>query len=79
MTEAEMLEELRRLQEKLQEGPDNAFTTREWGNLLGLGEKAVRDRLRMADRAGRLERVRVYREDLRGTRYPVIAYRVKVD
>lgn len=79
MTESEMMEELGKLWERVQTGPEDAFTTQELCDSLGMTDKAVRQRLRLADRFGRLERVRVYRENLRGIRHPTVAYRIKVD
>jgi len=76
MTENEMIAELERIQEIVRQGPDDALTTREWMSATGLGEKTIRNRLHVAKDLGRLERVTVFREDLRGQTYPVVAYRL---
>lgn len=75
MTEAEQLALLEEVFAKV-EGPEDAFTTDEWGEMLGLGEEATRKRLRSAKKANRLERIEVVREALDGRRGTVPAYRL---
>jgi hypothetical protein len=79
MTEADMIAELEKLQIAMRQGPEGALTTREWCEKLNVTEKAMRDKLKLVQQMGRLERIRVYREDLRGAMQPVTAYQIKVD
>jgi uncharacterized membrane protein len=75
MTEQEQLALLEEVFAKV-EGPEDAFTTDEWGEMLGLGLEATRKRLRSAKKANRLERIEVVREALDGRRASVPAYRL---
>jgi Lon protease-like protein len=75
MTEQEQLALLEEVFAKV-EGPEDAFTTDEWCEMLGLGREATRKRLRSAKKANRLERIEVMREALDGRRASVPAYRL---
>tara|TARA_R100001530_G_scaffold21080_2_gene17470 strand:- start:128 stop:400 length:273 start_codon:yes stop_codon:yes gene_type:complete len=75
MTTEEMLLEL----EKVLTGadaPDDAVTTGELADLLGVGDAAVRKRLKKLSKTGRVVPVRVHRESLTGTSRLVWAYRI---
>ena len=77
MTEAELIRELETLYQQAGAGPDDAFTVEELGDIMDLGEKAVRRRLRRVKQAGRLEAMFVMREALNGTVVRVPAYRLR--
>lgn len=59
------------------QGPDDALTTYELCQVLGLAENATRKRIRLLTEAGRLEAVRVQRVSMNGVTQPVSAYRLK--
>lgn len=56
--------------------PEGAYTTQELGEALGLGEEAVRRRLKALKRAGRLEVLTVRRENINGVMDHRPAYRI---
>jgi DNA-binding Lrp family transcriptional regulator len=58
------------------EDPDGFHTTPEYAEMLGLGDGAVRKRLKKLERDGRLERGRKLVECLSGHRQTVTAYRI---
>lgn len=74
MTESELMEELEAIYR--QQGPEDALTTDELSHVLGVGHAAVRRRLRAVKKAGRLQAVRVQRENLAGQPHTVTAYRI---
>ena len=75
MTEADLIAELQAAIENV-EAPDDAFTTGELADLLGVGEAAVRKRLKRISKTGRLVPVRIMRESLTGNLCKVWGYRI---
>jgi len=75
MTEADLIAELQAAIENV-EAPDDAFTTGELADLLGVGEAAVRKRLKRISKTGRLVPVRIMRESLTGNLRKVWGYRI---
>ena len=75
MTEADLIAELQAVIENV-EAPDDAFTTGELADLLGVGEAAVRKRLKRISKTGRLVPVRIMRESLTGNLRKVWGYRI---
>lgn len=75
MTASELVEELERLYSESQD-PEGYLTTTELADLLGIGVKGVRSRLRAAQRQGRLEVTHVRRAALNGQGYLCPAYRL---
>ncbi len=74
MVESEFIAELEAALQA-QENPADAFTTREWCAMLGLGHEAVRKRLRKLQDMDRLETVQKLTRVLGGTK-SVNAYRI---
>lgn len=76
MTTEEMIAELE-IALAASENPDGFYSTREYGDLLGLGADAVRRRLRVLQNLGRLEHRRVRRpNDLGGGSSVKDCYRI---
>jgi len=75
MTEAELLAAIETALSTT-ESPEGAMTMQELMAASGANEKAMRTRLRALKNAGRLEVVRVGRENLAGYVTPVPAYRL---
>ena len=75
MTAEEMLLELEKALTQA-DTPDDAATTGELAELLGVGDAAIRKRLKKLSKTGRVVPVRVYRESLTGTSRLVWAYRI---
>ena len=75
MTEADLIAELQAAIENV-EAPDDAFTTGELADLLGVGEAAVRKRLKRISKTGRLVPVQIMRESLTGNLRKVWGYRI---
>tara|TARA_R110000796_G_scaffold160399_1_gene277235 strand:- start:243 stop:524 length:282 start_codon:yes stop_codon:yes gene_type:complete len=76
MTAAQMIEELGSVFADA-EDPEGYYTTDEWCKAIGLEVSAMRRRLKRAKDAGRLDRMEVKRETIRGHMTKVSAYRVK--
>ena len=74
MTESELIEEL--YQALNGTGPDDAFTTAELGEHLGLAEAATRKRIRAAAKLGRIVPVKIKRENVWGQMQSVKGYRL---
>ncbi len=74
MTEDEILHELEAM--RLFDGPEDAYTTDELCDMLGLEAQAVRRRLKVAKKAGRLEVVDIQRERLDGLPSRTRGYRI---
>lgn len=74
MTVEEIIAELQAV--LLDPGPDDAYTMEEWAAHFGLAIDATRKRIKVLARAGRIERVKVPREDVWGSPYMAKAYRV---
>lgn len=77
MTGEELIAELEALYSANCAGPDDVFTVTELADLMGLGEKSIRRRLRQAKKLGRLDVIMVVRENLNGVAVPVPAYRLR--
>jgi predicted ArsR family transcriptional regulator len=75
MTEADLIAELQAAIENV-ESPDDAFTTGELAELLGVGDAAIRKRLKKLNKTGRLMPVRIMRNSLTGTLRRVWGYRI---
>ena len=75
MTEADLIAELQAAIENV-ESPDDAFTTGELAELLGVGDAAIRKRLKKLNKTGRLIPVRIMRNSLTGTLRRVWGYRI---
>ena len=75
MSESELLAELQAAVDNV-ESPDDAFTTGELADLLGVGEAAVRKRLKQFAKTGRLMPLRIMRESLTGNLRKVWGYRI---
>jgi len=75
MTEAEIIEELQAAIDNV-DSPDDAFTTGEVADLLGIGDAAVRKRLKQFAKTGRLSPVRIMRRSLTGNLRKVWGYRI---
>lgn len=75
LTTAEILAELEAAAKHV-ETPDDAFTIDELHDTTGWGRVQIRNRLKLAKKAGRLAVVRVQRENLMGNLQPVPAYRI---
>ncbi len=78
MTTEEMLLELEKVLTKA-DTPDDAVTTGELADLLGVGDAAVRKRLKKLSKTGRVVPVRVHRKSLTGTSRLVWAYQILPD
>ena len=76
MTAEELLSELESVLAEAGRGPDDAYTREELEEILGLGESAVRRRLRAMKKAGRLQIVTVVRENVAGEPSRRPAYRI---
>jgi hypothetical protein len=76
MTQASLLDALREAFAQ-PSGPDDARTTWELQKTMGLGDKAVRKRIRLAVEAGQIESVTVTRTSVHGKPVQVAAYRLK--
>lgn len=76
MTQAALLDALRQAFAQ-PSGPDDARTTWELQKTMGLGDKAVRMRIRLAVEAGQIEGVMVTRQSIHGKPTQVPAYRIK--
>lgn len=74
ITQAEILDAIRDAVQTA-DVPD-AFTMRELQDATGWGEKQARAKMRVAKLAGRVDVVRVERENLQGRMMPVLAYRL---
>lgn len=70
-----VLAELRSAVER-QEKPDGYFTTKEYMEMLGLGEKAVRRRLQAIADAGRLDAIDIHITGMGGRKHVSHAYRI---
>lgn len=75
LTTAEILAELEAAAKHV-ETPDDAFTIEELRDATGWGGVQIRNRLKLAKKAGRLAVVKVKRENLMGNMQPVPAYRI---
>ena len=75
MTEADLIAELQAAIENVG-SPDDAFTTGELAELLGVGDAAIRKRLKKLNKTGRLMPVRIMRNSLTGTLRRVWGYRI---
>ena len=74
MTQEEIFEELQKALDSA-DSPDDAFTTGELSEVLGIGEAAVRRRLRKLTASGRIQPIRIKRMSLTGTMRKVWGYR----
>lgn len=74
ITEVELLEELRAALGN--DGPEDAYTIREWAERLGVGHDTCRERLRPLVMAGQMEAVQIRRPRLDGIMQRVSAYRI---
>jgi len=72
MTFEEALEQLREAYKE----PDDAYTTEELADSLGVCNRTVQNRLKLLKKNGRLEVVKVKRESLGGYDTTVRAYRI---
>ena len=75
MTEADLIAELQTAIDNT-ESPDDAFTTGELSELLGVGDAAIRKRLKQFSKTGRLLPVRIMRTSLTGKLRKVWGYRI---
>lgn len=75
MTEAALIAELQAAIENV-ESPDDAFTTGELADLLGVGNAAIRKRLKKLKKTGRLLPVQIMRKSLTGDLRKVWGYRI---
>lgn len=75
MTEADLIAELQAAMESV-ESQDDAFTTGELADLLGVGDAAIRKRLKQFNKTGRLMPVRIMRKSLTGNLRKVWGYRI---
>jgi hypothetical protein len=75
MTEADLIAELQTAIDNT-ESPDDAFTTGELSELLGVGDAAIRKRLKQFSKTGRLLPVRIMRKSLTGNLRKVWGYRI---
>ena len=75
MSESELIAELQTAIDNV-EFPDDAFTTVELSELLGVGEAAVRKRLKQFAKTGRLVPVQIMRKSLTGNLRKVWGYRI---
>ena len=75
LTEADLLAELQSAIDGA-ETSDDAFTTHELADLLGIGDAAVRLRLRRLAKTGRLVPVKIMRKSLTGNLRRVWGYRI---
>ena len=75
MTEADLIAELQAAIENVG-SPDDAFTTGELAELLGVGDAAIRKRLKQFSKTGRLLPVRIMRKSLTGDLRKVWGYRI---
>ena len=75
MTEADLIAELQAAIENV-ESPDDAFTTGELADLLGVGNAAIRKRLKKLKKTGRLLPVQIMRKSLTGDLRKVWGYRI---
>lgn len=75
MTESELLAEIEALLATDDE-PEDARTTSEWAEFMGMGEAAARRRLKVAQKAGRLEIVKVRRNRFDGVSFATTAFRI---
>ena len=75
MTEADLIAELQAAIENV-ESPDDAFTTTELADLLGVGNAAIRKRLKKLKKTGRLLPVQIMRKSLTGELRKVWGYRI---
>ena len=65
MTIEEAIHELQAIVEKTA-NPDGYYTTRQFSQMMGTSHKTAQERLRLVMEAGRLERVRIKVQGLRG-------------
>jgi hypothetical protein len=75
MTAEEMIAALEEIVGK-QDDPTGFYTVEEWSEMLGLGETATQKRLKAAQRAGRLEVVKVKRPSIDGRLMLSYGYRI---
>ena len=75
MPEADLIAELQAAIENVG-SPDDAFTTGELAELLGVGDAAIRKRLKQFSKTGRLLPVRIMRKSLTGDLRKVWGYRI---
>ena len=75
MSESELIAELQTAIDNV-ELPDDAFTTGELADLLGVGDAAIRKRLKQFSKTGRLLPVRIMRKSLTGNLRKVWGYRI---
>ena len=75
MTEADLIAELQAAMER-GEAQDDAFTTGELADLRGVGDAAIRKRLKQFNKTGRLMPVRIMRKSLTGNLRKVWGYRI---
>ena len=57
-------------------GPEDALTSEEWAELMRVNVKTARLKIKALLRGNRMQRVVVWRDDLRGVTQPVSAYRL---
>ena len=74
ISEVELLEELRAA--VADDGPEDAFTAREWADRLGICVETTRDRIRPLIQAGKMEAVWIRRLRMDGIMQRVSAYRI---
>lgn len=75
MTSEELIAELAAIMSA--DGPEDAYTTGDLCELLGLSAGSVRRRLKVLAKAKRLQVVTVQRQAIDGVYYPTTAYRIK--
>ena len=75
MTEADLIAELQTAIDNTA-SPADAFTTGELSELLGVGDAAIRKRLKQFSKTGRLLPVRIMRKSLTGNLRKVWGYRI---
>ena len=75
MTEADLIAELQAAIENVG-SPDDAFTTGELAELLGVGDAAIRKWLKQFSKTGRLLPVRIMRKSLTGDLRKLWGYRI---
>ena len=74
ISEVELLEELRAALGD--DGPEDAYTSREWAERLGVGVDTARDRIRPLVLAGKMEAVWIRRPRMDGIMQRMGAYRI---
>ena len=75
ITESELLEALRASVEREAPNDDGSFTSREVADLMGWGRAKARRAIRALLRAGEIETMQTYRENIQGRVAPTIAWR----